>query len=114
MDPFAAALDAQFNAPGSSAAVYVPQGGAPVAVRVIRSQPDTSIGFQQARAIQQSNSFDLRRLDAPAVAHGDSIIVGAELVAGEVVGGEAFDILGDPMLDVEGLTWTCGAAPASA
>ncbi|USU06891.1 hypothetical protein NF699_09600 [Sphingomonadaceae bacterium OTU29LAMAA1] len=109
MDPFAAALDAHFIAPGSAAAVYVPQGGAPVPIRVIRSQPDTSANYQQTRVIQQANAFDMRISDVPAPTPGDRIIVGAALIDGAIVGGEAFEILGDPMKDVEGLTWTCGA-----
>ena len=36
-DPLAAALAAQFNGPGSVAAVYTPPAGSPVAVRAIRS-----------------------------------------------------------------------------
>ena len=36
-DPLAAALAAQFNGPGSVAAVYTPPAGGPVAVRAIRS-----------------------------------------------------------------------------
>ncbi len=99
MDPFAAALDALFNAPGSAAAVYVPQGGDPVPVRVIRSQPDTSANYQQARIVQEANSFDMRRSEVPAPASGDRL----------TVDGDTFEILGDPMLDVEGLTWVCGA-----
>lgn len=110
-DPFAAALDALFNAPGSAAAVYVPLQGAPVAIRVIHSQPDASPTFQQMRTVQQANSFDVRKSEVPAPQPGDLIIKGAVLTDSFVDGGERFEILGDPMLDIEGMTWICGAAP---
>ncbi len=109
MDPFAAALDAQFNAPGSAAAAYQSiSGTAPFPIRVIRAQPDE---LGPRNTVQATNTFDLRRSEVTDPAHGDAVAIGAAIVDGAIVGGEMFELIGTPMLDVEGLTWTIGAEP---
>ena len=102
MDPFVAALDAQFHAPGSVAAVY--DDGVLVAhpIRVIRSQPDADPNYGGQRIVQGTNSLSFRVSDVPEPIDGATVTIGAE----------ALTLHGDAMLDVEGLTWTCGAVPA--
>lgn len=102
MDPFVAALDAQFHAPGSAAAVY--EDGVLVArpIRVIRSQPDADPSYGGQRIVQAANSLSFRVSDVPEPIDGATVTIGTE----------ALTLHGDAMLDVEGLTWTCGAVPA--
>jgi len=103
MDPFAAALDAQFNAPGSAAAVY--DDGVLIArpIRVIRSQPDADPSYGGQRIIQGTNTLAIRVSDVAEPVDGATVTIGTEVLT----------LHGDPMLDVEGLTWTCGAVAAS-
>ena len=102
MDPFAAALDVLFFAPGSSEAFYTPTGGAerPNPIRVIRGQPDKAVGFGEQQVIEGTNVFEIRKSDV------------AEPVKGSLVRiAEAkFKLLGEAMLDVEGMTWTIGGS----
>lgn len=101
MDPFAVALDAQFFAPGSSEAVYIPVSGPPPAdpIRVIRSQPDEEVRFGDGSVIQGTNLFLIRRSEVAAPQKGGKIISD----------GATFTLRGEAMLDVEGLTWRMGA-----
>ena len=109
-DPFAAALDALFNAPGSAAAAYQSiSGTAPVPIRIIRAQPDE---LGPRNIVQATNTFDLRRSEVSDPAHGDTVVIGGMIVDGAIVGGEPFVLIGTPMLDVEGITWTIGADPS--
>lgn len=113
MDPFALALDALFMAPGSAAAVFQPADGVPVNVRVIRSAPDRDTGFGQGRVIDNAGTIlELRRSDVESPQPGDFVVIGGEIVDGQVTGGEAFTLFGDPVLDLERIGWTCGATPA--
>ncbi len=111
MDPFAAALDAQYHAPGSAAAVYQPIEGPPRDIRVIRSAPDRMTRFGDGQIINASTSIEVRVADVPRPQRGDAIVIGARLVDGVIVGGEAFELFGDPVLDLERLSWACGAEP---
>lgn len=106
-DPFQAALEAQFFAPGSSAALYVPVAGPLVPTRAIRSQPDQQVAFGAGQVVLASNEFQLMRSEIANPAEGDAI----QLVddAGLPVPAGHFRITSEPMLDVEGLSWTCGA-----
>jgi len=112
MDPFAAALDAQYHAPGSAAAVYRPIVGAPRDIRVIRSAPDRTSRFGDGQIINASTSLEIRVSDVPSPQRGDAVVIGATLVDGVIVGGEAFELFGDPALDLERLSWACGAEPS--
>ena len=111
-DPFATALDALFNAPGSVAAVYYPTIGRPVAVRLIRSQPDEISRYGDAQIIQATNVFQVRRSEIDEPVTRAIIMPGATIVDCVVQGDEQLLIRGDAQLDVEGLTWTFGAEPA--
>ncbi len=112
-DPFAMALDAQFMAPGSEAAVYQPTDGTPVEIRVIRSAPDRETGFGQGRIINNAGTlFELRRSEVPDPQPGDFVVINADIVDGQVSGGQPFTLFGDPVLDLERISWSCGANPA--
>lgn len=106
-DPFAAALAALFNAPGSLAATYTPVGGQSVAIRVIRSQGSDAGAGRFDRTVSDVNMFDMRRADVAKPARGATIAI-SDPVTGESLG---FSINGAPVLDVEGLTWTCPVQP---
>ncbi|WP_380787238.1 hypothetical protein [Sphingomonas sp. R86521] len=111
-DPFAMALDALFMAPGSAAAVYQPADGVPVKIRVVRSAPDRETGFGQGRIINNAGTlFELRRSEVVNPQSGDFVVIDAEIVDGQVSGGEPFMLFGDPVLDLERVGWTCGANP---
>lgn len=105
MDPFAAALDVLFSAPGSSEAFYTPKGGAerPNPIRVIRGQPDKAVSFGEQQVIEGTNVFEIRKSEV------------AEPVKGSIVriADVQFKLLGEAMLDVEGMTWTIGGSPVA-
>jgi hypothetical protein len=111
MDPFAAALEAQFHAPGSAAAAYQPVDGPPFMVRVICGRPDLTGGYGETEIIHGSRQLELQRSEVPAPADGDLIAVGGVIVAGSILGGELLRLVGDPISDVEGLSWRIGAEP---
>lgn len=113
MDPWAAALDSMFMAPGSAAAVYQPVEGVPRHIRVIRSAPDRTTGFGDGQIINTSTALELRASDVPTPQRGDMIIIGGTLADGVITGGEIFELFGDPILDLERLGWTCGAEPVT-
>lgn len=99
MDPFALALDALFSAPGSKEVTYYPKDGpGRVGVRVILGQPDQTVGFGGQQIIEATNVFEIRVSDVAMPAKGDVVVIGPA----------TYKLLGEPMLDVEGLTWTIG------
>lgn len=99
-DPFALALDALFYAPGSAEAVFQPAGGPPVPIRVIRSAPDREVRFGGGRVLDNAGTvLELRRSDVQNPADGDTVLIGDE----------TFRLFGDPVLDLERISWTCGA-----
>lgn len=100
VDPFALALDALFYAPGSADAVYQPASGPSVPIRVIRSAPDRETRFGDGRILNNAGTvLELRRSEVPNPTSGESVMIG----------GETFQIFGDPVLDIERIGWTCGA-----
>lgn len=111
-DPFAAALDAQFRAPGSAAAVYTGPDGRAVPIRVIRSQPTGEAVAGDFKIVVDTNLALLRRSEVAEPLGGDELAIGAMILAGEIVGGEPFTIAGVPTLDLEGMTWSCELLPA--
>lgn len=99
MDPFAAALEAQFSAPGSAAAVYTPAtGGGSINVRAIVRQPNTRTYFGTTNGAFLTRIVELQASAVAAPANGDTIII---------IGGEIMQIAGSPYLDVERITWLC-------
>ena len=102
MDPFSAALDALFLSSGALDASYQDGSTAAVPIRVIRGRPDRDTPFGSNRSLQGTNTLEIRRSDVAQPVPGAVVTVGVD----------ALQLLGDPILDVEGLTWTCGATPA--
>lgn len=113
-DPFAAAVDALFHAPGSAAAEYF-AGDLPARpIRVILGQPDQKSGTGRGRIVKGSIAIDIRRSDVLKPVHGDVVALSSTDVGrGEDGGATVLRLHGEPMLDTEGLTWTCGAVPAT-
>ncbi len=103
------ALDAQFNAPGSMAAILERLDQPPLPVRTIRSQPDVTVDFGTSAAIQSTNVFLLRRTEPLA----DGSTAAIEPIDGDLIVTEtgSFMLTSEILLDTEGLTWTCGAEP---
>lgn len=103
MDPFVAALDALYHAPGSAAAVYRPGGSDPLPdpIRVIRSQGDDDVPYGRAAVVTRTDALSFRKADVPNPAAGDIIEVGPD----------HFTLIGEARTDVEGLEWTCEAEP---
>ncbi len=104
------ALDAQFGAPGSMAAVLEREGFSPLPVRTIRSQPDVRDAYGGgSEVIQASNVFLLRRSEPAADGSRETV----EPVEGDtlVIETGTFVLSSEITLDTEGMTWTCGAEP---
>jgi hypothetical protein len=105
IDPFAAALGALFSAPGSVAAIYTPVAGAPLPLRLIWEQGSVDAGARGERRVADTNHFDVRRIDVALPARGDMVVL-TDPVMGSAV---TLRVNGDPILDVEGMTWSCPA-----
>ena len=103
MDAVAMALDALF-ADGNiaSEAVYTPDGGVPVLIRVVTRRADDVSGFGDARIWSETTRIDLRVAEVPAPRPGDRI----------EMDGQAFLIQGEPVRDRERLVWTIDLRPA--
>ncbi len=96
------ALDVLFYAPGSDEAFYTSRGGAERAqpIRVIRGQPDKSVGFGGGQIVEGTNAFEIRKSDVADPASGDIIRIDTA----------QFKLLGEAMIDVEGLSFTIGGS----
>ncbi|MGO4167858.1 head-tail joining protein [Novosphingobium sp. YAF33] len=97
MNPFAAALDALFYAPGSAAAVYVSPSGEQSEIRVIERQRIGSEGTVRNRPVSVGKVFDVRVSDVAA----------PEVGAVFLLDGRILVLTLPPELDAEGLTWFC-------
>lgn len=109
LDPFAAALDAQFNAPGSAAADYIVPGGPAVPIRIILSRPDVLNRFDDRRIATQTIIISIRKSDVAAPAVHDLIQMGARSDDGTLAVEAEYRLCDEPLSDVESLTWECGA-----
>ncbi|KKW92253.1 head-tail joining protein [Sphingobium chungbukense] len=105
--PFAAALDALFNAPGSAAADY-DDGLSVVPIRVILSQPDVLAGAGQ-QIVTATMVIDIRRSEVSNPARFATVRVGERDADGVLDVSASYQLVDEPMGDVEGLTWSCGA-----
>ena len=103
-DPFAAGLSALHGTGASVAAEYTPPGGAPVRLRVIHEQPSEIVGGGMPEAVMDTHRFIIQRVDVALPQAGGAIVIDPDGAA------EAFTIIGDPLLDVEGVSWICPAA----
>ena len=103
MTVFAGAVDAAFAAFGIDA-VYTPEGGAPVSVRVIARRPDTIVGFGETRIHTETATFELRASDVANPRPGDQL----------TAGGETFVVQGEPeRRDPDRLLWSLDVRRAS-
>jgi len=104
MSAFAAAVGAIFAEPNIGRdAVYTPEGGAPVPVRVVARRADAVSDFGDARLWSETTRIDLRVAEVPSPRPGDRI----------EIDGDAFLIQGEPVRDRERLVWTVDLRPAS-
>jgi hypothetical protein len=103
IDPFVAGIDALFASVLAVDATYSPPGGEDASIRVIRSQPSADTGPTDSRIVVDENTFDIRRSQVAKPARGATITVGDDV----------FRINGAPMLDHEGMTWTCPTEPVA-
>ncbi len=103
MSVFAQAIDDLFADPNlAKDAVYLPEGGEPIAVRVIARRPDRVLDFGDARLHAETAIFEVRASDVPSPRPSDRF----------EVGGEMFVIQGEPIRDSERLVWTLDTRPA--
>ena len=84
-------------------AVYTPDGGESVSVRVIASRPDTIVGFGETRIHAETATFELRASEVASPRPGDQL----------AVDGETFVIEGEPeRRDPDRLVWSLATRPA--
>lgn len=99
-NPFNHAVDACFEHLGV-AAVYMPDGGAAVNIRVIAKRADEIVGFGDTRIHAETAMFDARVSDVTTPRPGDRLMVeGSEYV-----------VQGEPVRDPERLVWTLDVRP---
>lgn len=103
MTAFASASAVLFADPHlSTAAVWTPAGGDPVALRLMLRRPDQVQDWGEARIVTGTVRADIRTADAPDLAEGDAISVG----------GAAYTVTGDPTRDALQLVWSATLVPA--
>ena len=103
MNVFAAAIDDLFADPNLAAdAVFLPEGGVPVSMRVIARRPDRLLEFGDARLHAETAILEVRVSEVPNPRPGDRLDVGGELLI----------IQGEPVRDRERLVWTVDLRPA--
>jgi hypothetical protein len=99
MTVFQGAVDSTFAAFGVEA-VYTPEGGEPVSVRVIARRPDAIVGFGETRIHAETATFELRTSEVASPRPGDQLIVD----------GQTFVIQGEPeRRDPDRLVWSLDA-----
>ena len=103
MTAFAAAVGALFADPNIGRdAIYTPEGGAPVMVRVVARRADAVTDFGDARIWSETTRVDLQVAEVANPRPGDRI----------EIEGDAFLIQGEPARDRERLVWTVDLRPA--
>ena len=102
MNAFSAAVDVVFARFGVDA-LYTPDGGGGVIVRVIARRPDEIVGFGETRVLTETALFEVRASDVAAPQPGDRLTVdGADYV-----------VQGEPeRRDPDRLVWTLDTRPA--
>ena len=94
----ATAVDDCFRHLGRDA-VYTPEGGTPVTVRVIAKRPDEIVGLGETRIHAGTTLLDIRVSEIAEPRPGDRISVD----------GEHYLVQGEPVRDAERLIWTLEA-----
>ena len=103
MTAIAAAIDLLFADPNMArAAVYTPEGGDPVTVRVIAKRPDEIVGFGETRIHAGTTLLDVRVSEVSTPRPGDRLSFD----------GLDYLVQGEPVSDAERLIWTLEACPA--
>ena len=96
------AIDLLFTDPNiARAAVYTPDGGTPVAIRVIAKRPDEIVGLGETRIHAGTTLLDVRVSEIAEPRPGDRL----------VIDGEDYLVQGEPVRDAERLIWTLEACP---
>lgn len=99
MTVFAAALGAIFRDPNMAVDAWYRAGGlvdGQRLIRVIRKRPDQDVGFNGASFVTSSDLLDVQISDVPALEVGDQF----------EIGGELFEVSGEPSRDVGRMLWT--------
>jgi hypothetical protein len=103
MTLFQGFIDDLFADPNLAAdALYIPEGGEPISIRVVVRRPDRVLEFGEARLHAETAVFDVRTREVPSPRPGDQI----------ELGGESFIVQGEPVRDPERLVWTLETRPA--
>jgi hypothetical protein len=101
MTPFFAAVDTVFARFGVDA-VYTPDGGGAVCVRVITRRPDEIVGFGDTRVLTETALFEVRASEVAEPRPGDRL----------TVDGTDYVIQGEPeRRDPDRLVWTLDVRP---
>ncbi|HIJ93095.1 MAG: hypothetical protein QF511_08245 [Rhodospirillales bacterium] len=101
MQPFSAAVDTVFACFGVDA-VYTPDGGGAVYVRVIVRCPDEIVGFGDTRILTETALFEVRASEVATPQSGDRL----------TVDGTDYVIQGEPeRRDPDRLVWTLDVRP---
>ncbi len=101
MTPFFAAVDTVFARFGVDA-VYTPDGGGAVCVRVITRRPDEIVGFGDTRIHTETALFEVRASEVAEPRPGDRL----------TVDGTDYVIQGEPeRRDPDRLIWTLDVRP---
>jgi hypothetical protein len=103
MTAFGAAIDTLFADPALARDALWRLGGTGdgTTVRVIRKRPDQVVGFGDSRAVVPTVLIDVRRVEVPTPASGDTL----------EIEGEIFAVIATPTIDAERLIWTCEVSP---
>lgn len=104
MSAFAAAIDMLFEDPNLARDALWRAGGIDPAVstRVIVRRPDRIGEFGETRILASSMVFEVRIVEAPTLAEGDTV----------EIDGEVYIIQGEPVRDAACLVWIAEARPA--
>jgi hypothetical protein len=96
------AVDAVFARLGQDA-VFTPQGGAELPIRVIGKRPDAIVEFGDTRIHAETTIFEVRVSELADPLPGDEV----------AVGGAAYVVQGEPeRRDPDRLVWTLDVRPA--
>lgn len=103
MNAFSAAADAIFaDAHMAADAVYTPDGGAPVTVRVILARPDERADWRDTTIVSATAMVSVRVSEVAAPAVGDTF----------AIGGSTYTVQGVPERDPRNLVWRIEARPS--